>query len=272
MKRNLILPSALAFLLALIPSAGFAQTAKNVTLHVNPRWKQCSFQLDPSLTQSAWHQFTAEAGLVSYFRPLTDAKPMGAGNFELSALQWQTGIDDETSAWNDTFVHPFPTHWLFEGSGLAFPGLTFRGGVTDRIDAGAYFTRNPQANYGFYGAQVQYALVNDETRNWAASTRASFVSLFGPEDLTFTVYGLDLLASRAYTVSPKWLTVSPYAGVSGYLATSHERTAAVSLADETVSGAQAMVGAVAEVSRFRIAMEYNTARVSSRSIKIGVTF
>lgn len=49
------------------------------TLHVNPRWKQCSFQLDSSLTQGAWHQFTEEAGLVVYFRPLTDARPMGKG-------------------------------------------------------------------------------------------------------------------------------------------------------------------------------------------------
>ena len=84
--------------------------AQDVKLHVNPRWKECSFQLDPSLTQAAWHQFTREAGLVAYFRPLIDAKPMGAKHFELSLLNWQTGIDPKQSAWNDRFVHPDSTH------------------------------------------------------------------------------------------------------------------------------------------------------------------
>src|SRR5262245_38612518 len=57
-------------------------------LHVNPRWKECSFQLNSALTQEAWHQFAREAALVAYFRPLSDAKPMGKGRFELSLLQW----------------------------------------------------------------------------------------------------------------------------------------------------------------------------------------
>jgi hypothetical protein len=57
------------------------------TLHVNPRWRECSFQLDAGLTQSEWREFTKEAGLVVTFRPLTDAKPLGVGNFEVSLLQ-----------------------------------------------------------------------------------------------------------------------------------------------------------------------------------------
>lgn len=271
MNRKMIGTAAAALAPALLSSTGFAQQGKDITLHVNPRWSECAFQLDPSLTQQAWHQFTAEAGLVTYFRPLTDARPMGAGNFEVSLLQWETGIDDGDAAWNDTFVHPHSTHWLFEGSGLAFPGLMLRGGVTSRIDAGAYFTRNPDSNYGFFGGQVQYNVVNDAKRDWAASTRLSFVSLYGPEDLDFTVYGLDLLASREYFAS-NWASVSPYAGVSTYLSRSHEKTEAVDLRDENVLGVQAMVGAVARISVARIAVEYNTARVRSRSIKVGVSF
>lgn len=119
---------------------------------------------------------------------------MRRGDFELSALQWETDIDDTEAAWNDTFVHPDSTHWLLEGSGLAFPGLVVRAGVTDKIDAGAYF----------------------------------------------------------------------------YLSSSHEKSSAVNLADEHAVGAQAMVGAVLQISRARLALEHNTARVNSRSIKLGV--
>ena len=242
-----------------------------VGLHVNPRWKECSFQLDPSLTQAAWHQFTQEAGLVTYFRPLLDARPMGRGTVEVSVLQWETGIDDTDAAWNDTFVHPDSTHWLFEGPRLAFPGLTVRAGVTDGIDVGAYVTKAPGANYGFFGGQVQYNVVHDVQKNWAASTRVSFVSMYGPEDLELTVYGADLLASRRYTAFT-WAAVSPYVGVSTYLSTSHETTSAVNLDDENVLGAQGMVGAVVELSKARLAAEYSLARVNSISMKLGVSF
>ena len=238
------------------------------TLHVNPRWKECSFQLDASLTQAAWRQFAGEAAVVTYFRPLTGAKPMGRGNFEASVLQWKTGIDASEDAWNDTFVHPDSAHWLFEGSGLEFPGLTMRAGVTDRTDVGAYFTKSPGANYGFYGAQVQQNLIDDG--KLSASARMSMVSMYGPEDLDFSVYGVDLLASREFTVWSGRAALSPYAVVSGSLGRAQEKSAVVDLDDENVFGAQATLGVEARLWRTRLGVEYGFARVSSFSIKMGM--
>jgi hypothetical protein len=271
MTRTKIGAALAALVPVLLPSAGSAQHGKDIRLHVNPKWSECAFHLDPSLTQAAWRQFTGEAGLVAYFRPVTDARPMGAGNFELSLMQWRTSIDDADPAWNDTFVHPDSTHWLHDGGGLPFPGLMLRAGVTDRIDAGAYFTRNPESNYGFFGGQVQFNVVNDTTADWAASARLSFVTLFGPEDLDLAVYGVDLLASKEMFAS-RWVSVSPYAGVSAYLSRSHETADAVDLEDENILGARAMVGAVVQLSAARLALEYSTARVNSRSIKVGFAF
>src|SRR5437868_403320 len=99
MKNHLLI---LATVICAITSSAHTP---NVNLHVNTRWKECSFQIDPSLTQSEWNQFAREGALVAYFRPLTDAKPMGVGKFELSILQWNTGIDESDGAWNNTFVH-----------------------------------------------------------------------------------------------------------------------------------------------------------------------
>lgn len=264
--------AAVALAMALIQTPVAAQTHDHdghPHLHVNPRWKECSFQLDPALTQTAWRQFTGEAGLVAYFRPLSDARPMGKGRFELSVLQWETGIDDHDAAWNDTFVHPDSAHWLLEGDGLKFPGLMVRAGVSDNTDVGVYFTKNPGANYGFYAAQVQHALVKNPSRSWNAAARLSFASLYGPDDLDLRVYGVDLLASRTFALT-RWATVSPYVGGSTYLSSSHEKTTAVDLDDEHVLGAQAMVGATLQVSKARLGVEYNAAKVNSFSIKIGV--
>jgi hypothetical protein len=244
----------------------------NVQLHVNPKWKECSFQLDPSLTQEAWQQFTREAGLVAYFRPLTDAKPMGVWNVEVALLQWSTGIDDTDAAWNDTFVHPDSTHWLFEGDRLPFPGLTARVGITKKMDVGLYFTKNPNANYGFWGAQLQYNMVNNLEKKWAASARVNFSSLYGPEDLRLQIYGLDVIASKEFPLFAEWASVSPYVGVSAYLSSSHEVSDVVELKDENVGGGQAMVGAVLRLSIARLGVEYNFAKVNTLSFKIGVAF
>lgn len=241
-------------------------------LHINTKWSECSFQLDPSLTQEAWRQFTREAGLVAYFRPITEAKPMGKWNFEVSALTWATAFDETDAAWNDTFVHPDSAHWLKEGPRLAFPGLTGRIGITDKLDVGVYFTKNPNANYGFLGGQVQYNFVNDPVKKWSASARMNFSSLYGPEDLKLNIYGLDVITSKEFPIYSDWASISPYLGFSTYLSSSHETTEKVNLQNENVMGGQAMVGAVLALSVARIGVEYNIANLNTLSFKLGVAF
>jgi hypothetical protein len=262
----------LRFVVALtLFSSAYVGLAQEVKLHVNPRWRECSFQLDPSLTQSAWHDFTKEAGLVAYFRPLTDARPMGKWKFEISLLQWSTKINDKKSAWNDTFVHPDSAHWLKEGPRLSIPGLTARMGITDKIDVAVYWTKSVGANYGIVAGQIQYNILNDVEKNWAVATRASFSSIYGPEDFKFSTSGLDVLASKGYKIS-SWASVSPYMGVSTYMSHAHETSAVVDLHDETVVGAQGMLGVVTKLAKARIGVEYNFARVSTLSFKLGVSF
>lgn len=278
MKRIHTITTAVAIAVAALHAPATAQEHRHPgghshdkpVIHGNGRWEECSIQLHPSLTQAAWRQFTREGALVAYFRPVADAAPLGKGRFEVSLLQWDTGIDDADAAWNDTFVHPDSGHYLLdEGSGLKFPGLAARVGVTDALDVGLYVTKNPKANYGFVGGQLQRRLTGGRDGRWDASARVSFMALYGPEDADLRVYGLDLVASRRLALTP-WASVSPYAGVSGFLSTSHEKTAAVSLADERVTGGQAMAGAVLQVSRARIAAEYNFAAVRTVSLKVGV--
>ena len=282
MKRINLSTAAMALAIALISTPGVAHaqvrglgnapalhgsTGDGPVLHVSNRWKECSIQLDAALTQAAWRQFTEEAGLVAYFRPLVDAQPMGRGRFEVSLLQWQTNIDDHDSAWNDTFVHPDSEHWLFESEkGLAFPGLMARVGVSNKTDIGVYYTKNPNANYGFFGAQVQQNILG--RGDCSAATRLSFSSLYGPEDVDLAVLGWDVLASREFELNG-WASVSPYAGFSSYLSASNEKSPVVDLDNEVVGGSQAMVGAVVRLAGARLAMEYNAAKVNSISMKVG---
>ncbi len=273
MKNKITTITILAAILLLVQYNGFAQTVqKNVKLHVSTKWKDCSFQLDPSLTQDAWRQFTREAGLVSYFRPLADASSIGVGNYEFSLLQWETEFDDTKPAWNDTFVHPDSMHWLKDGERLPMPGFIFRTGIAKNIDGGIYFSKNPNANYGLWGGMVQYAFLNDNEFKWDAAARLNFNSLFGPEDVDLSIVGLDLLASKDFQLYSDWLSLSGYAGLSFYFASSHEKSNVVDLTDENVFGSRGFIGAITKISLGRIAFEYNFAAVNSISIKLGVEF
>jgi hypothetical protein len=259
-----IITVAAAAALSPTPSAAQARPI----LHINTRWKECSIQLDPSLTPKAWRQFTEEAGQVVYFRPLTTARPLGRGNFEFSLMQWQTNIDDESAAWNDTFVHPDATHWLYEGSGLKFPGMAFRAGVGSKTDVGLYLTKNPEANYGAWGVQVQQNLIGGEG-GWDVSARGNVMALFGPEDVAMNVVGVDVVTSwKSWSAGSASFT--PYAGLSTYVASSHEKSSRVNLADERVMSAMGTVGATLQYSFLRLGAEASMARVPSMALKLGV--
>jgi hypothetical protein len=260
---------AAVFVISAVPAS--AQSHSHPPLHVSDRWKDCAFQLDASLTRSAWRQFTREAAQVIYFRPLRDASPMGAGRVELSMIQAHVGIDDNDAAWNDTFVHPDSTHVLFEGSGLDVPGIMGRVGVTDRVDAGFFFTKNPNSNYGVAGGQVQYNMLNRGPASIDASVRASASTLFGPEDVNATVYGVDAVVSRTFNIR-RGVSIAPYVGATSFLSTTSEKSNVVDLPDEHIAGVHANAGAVANVSFLRVAFEYDAAAVQSRTLKIGFGF
>jgi hypothetical protein len=64
MKRRNLTTAAVALGLALFQTPATAQSGHRPHLHINTSWDECSIQLDPSLTQAAWRQFT-QAGLVA---------------------------------------------------------------------------------------------------------------------------------------------------------------------------------------------------------------
>jgi hypothetical protein len=231
-------------------------------LHTNDRWEECSIVLDPTLTQSVFHQFVREAGLVTYFRPMASAAPLGAGNFEVGLTKWGTRIDERAPAWNETFSHPDSEHYLVGGSTLQIPGVMARVGLSDRIDVGGYVTKSPGANYGFVGGQLQYNLLRAQEAGVDAAGRLGFVRVYGPEDVDLDTWGLD------FTVSREVSRLSPYAQVSTYLARGRETTTKVALEDEDVLGLQATLGMTVRASALRLGGELNLASVPGFSIKV----
>ncbi|NUO81356.1 hypothetical protein HUU05_14860 [candidate division KSB1 bacterium] len=233
-------------------------------LHVNHDLKSCSIELDPSLTQGQFHKFTREAAQVFTFKLMSPAEPLGAKKFQVGIDYSITKINDADPAWNNTFSHPHETHYL--GDQLAFPKLFARMGMSDRIDVGFYFTKNPEANYGFMGGEMKYALFMQPEKPWAMAVRTTYVTLLGVEDLNFHLLGADLSASK------KIGRLTPYCGIGANLARAIETTSKVNLHNETVLTPRGIIGGQLSLSFFTVTAEMDVAAVSTLSLRTGFRF
>jgi hypothetical protein len=86
--------------------------------------------------------------------------------------------------------------------------------------------------------------------------------LFGPEDVNASVYGLDVVASRDFSI------VSPYVALSGYLSRAQEKTTKVDLPDENVFGVQGTLGVAVSARSVRLGAEYTVAKVPGYAFKV----
>ena len=233
-------------------------------LHVNHRFRECSIILDPSLTQDQFHKFTREAAQVLTFKLMSPAEPLGAKKFQVGIDYSSTPIDDADPAWNNTFSHPDEDHYL--GDQITMPKLFARMGVSNRVDVGFYFTQNPNANYGFMGGEVKYALFMESEKPVAMALRTTYATLLGVEDLNFHLLGLDLSASKRIG------RLAPYVGIGANLGRAMETTSKVNLHNETVLTPRGIVGTQLSLSFFTVTAEMDVAAVSTFSLRMGFKF
>jgi hypothetical protein len=259
MKSKTCSKIAIAFVALCFISITHAQE-----LHVNHDIKSCSIELDPSLTQGQFHKFTREAGQVFTFKLMSPAEPLGAKKFQIGIDYAITSINDADPAWNNTFSHPHETHYL--GDQLAFPKLFARMGVSDRVDVGFYFTKNPDANYGFMGGEIKYALFMKPEKPLAMAVRTTYATLLGVEDLNYHLLGVDLSASKKIGM------LTPYLGIGANLGRAIETTSKINLHNETVLTPRGIIGTQLSLSFLSLTAEMDVAAVSTFSLRTGFKF
>lgn len=232
-------------------------------------WANCSFVIHSSLTQSEFQRFNREAGSIIYFQPLSGASNMGKGKFNLSFAMSNTPIDQGSGAWNNTFAHPIEEsgedpHWL--GPKVNIPNLRFRYALTDRIEMGSYITKDPAANYGFWGFDFKYSDIAPCLNGVQVAARVSHSRMFGPEDLRLGNTSADLLASK------KWDWVEPYVGGSIGYSQSRETTDEVNLQPARNLSPRLLAGAKVDFKFISASVEYDLAQVRTFSFKLGASF
>jgi hypothetical protein len=244
---------ALALVLCVAPSAARAHGPDghpaDPNLHVNPSLEDCNVQFAPELTQDAFARFVREFGSVSAFKQVSAPVTLGRGRLELGLGQTSFSIEDRADAWNDTFYHPDAYHEL--GSHQDFPKLRARYGVSDRVDVGTYWTRNPNANYGWLGLEVMVAMMRQsETTPVSLAVRGAYTKTLYVDDMDMHAATLDISAGRTL-----WNVVTPYVGVGTDGIYARETSAAVNLDDEWQSASRAFAGVGARLWHLGVAVE-----------------
>jgi len=222
-------PVALALLL---PAAALAQPV----LHVDPSIEDCEVRFAPELTQGAYRRFAREFGSVSAFKQASPPTTLGRWGVSLGLEEIFFTVEEEAPAWNDTFVHPGPDHWL--GADKAVPKLRLRLGVTDDLDVGAYFTKSPEANYGWFGLEAKYAiLVQRDDMPLALAVRGAYTKTLYVADMDMHALTADVSVGRTF-----WKVFTPYLALGGDAVLARETSPAVNLRTEALVVPHATAG------------------------------
>jgi hypothetical protein len=232
-------------------------------LHVGTAYKSCYFDLHPELTQKQFRTFTREGAMVVRFEQMAAPDALGSGSWSFSIGQSATPIDDRKGAWNNTFSHPESDHYL--GDVQQIPRLSARYGLNERVDLGLWGTVNPQANYGFVGADAKLSLVDSHfgTLPYHVAVRPSVTSVIGPKELWFGNAGLDVTAG--VTVAG----LSPYVGVGGTLGAAVETSRDVSLDPAITVTPVAVTGLAYHIWHVHLAAEATFSTVSTYGMVVG---
>jgi hypothetical protein len=253
-------------LMLLVPGAALAHDLDGPPLHVDPGVKDCSVEFAPNLTQGAFARFVREFGSVSAFKMMAPPTTLGRRQFLLGVEYLSFTVEEHSEAWNDTFAHPNADHPL--GSDKAFPMVRLRAGVTDRLDLGAFYTRNPDANYGWLGVEARYGVMRQDPKTPVnLVVRGAYTKTLYVHDMDMHALTADVAVGRTF-----WSRFTPYVDVGGDVVLARERSDVVNLHNEVQPVAHVIGGFELRYAFLSLGAEAHIAALTSYQLQIATVF
>jgi hypothetical protein len=264
MTTNPIVPISLVLLLPAIALAHGDGPDPN--LHVDPSVEDCSVVFAPELSQGAYHRFASEFGSVSAFKQMSPPTTLGRLGLSVGVEALNFSVEEHADAWNDTFTHPDADHEL--GSELSLPKLSLRVGVTENLDVGAFFARNPDANYGWFGVDMKYGVLQQsEDMPVALAVRGAYTKTLYVADMDMHAVTGDVSVGRTF-----WKVLTPYLGVGGDAVLARETSDAVDLNTEAVIVPHATAGFEVRYWHVAIGAEAQLSALTSYQARVSAVF
>ena len=235
-------------------------------LNVDPSVEDCSVRFAPDLTQAAFHRFAREFGSVGAFKQASPSTTLGRGRVSLDLEQIYFSVEEKSAAWNDTFVHPDAYHEL--GSSKSFPKLRLRVGVTDDLEVGAFYSENPQANYGWLGLEVKYGIFQQsEDMPISLAVRGAYTKTLYVADMDMHAAGIDVSIGRTF-----WKVLTPYLGLGSDAVLARETSDAVALKTEAMVVPHATAGFEVRYWHVAIGAEAQLSALTSYQAQVSAVF
>src|SRR5574337_774352 len=120
----------------------------------------------PALTQSQFHDLSADLGAVLSFKQLQSAEAEGITGFDLGLDLSSTNVA-HAAAWNTAT----------SGSGVTtipMARVSLSKGLPFGFDIGGFYSGATNSNIKDYGAELRYAIVDDGTFTPTVGVRAAF--------------------------------------------------------------------------------------------------
>lgn len=253
----------LVALLCLVPAAAPAQKP---ILHVDPSLKDCEVVFAPELTQSAFRRFVREFGSISAFKQMSPPTTLGKGGVAIGIDMIYFTVDEASDAWNDTFAHPDSLHYL--GSDKKIPSVKLRVGVTDALDMGVYYTRNPNANYGWLGVEGRYGLLRqNETMPISLTLRGAYTKTLYVSDMDMHTFTYDVSGGRTF-----WNRVTPYVGWGSDAVWARETSDAVQLKTELQAVSRAFAGVGVRLWHMTLGVEREVGALTRTQVQLAMVW
>lgn len=253
----------LAALVWLLPGSALGA---NPPLHVDPSLDDCSVEFAPELTQGSFARFVREFGSVSAFKLVASPRSLGKWGVAVGIEDIFFSVDEHSAAWNDTFAHPNATHDL--GASHSFPKLRLRVGITEDLDLGAFYTENPNANYGWIGVEGKYTFLRQSaSMPVVVAGRLAYTKTLYIEDMDMHAVTADVVAGRTF-----WDVLTPYAGVGNDLVLARETAKSVDLHAEAQNAPHALAGFEARIWHVGFGAEATLATIPSVQVQVSAVF
>ena len=224
-REFMTIPRMIAVAAFVIAAPLQAQSA-HPPLHVDSSLKQCSVEFASTLTQAAFRRFAREFGSVSAYKQMAPPSTLGKGRVSVGIEMMSFSVDETADAWNDTFAHPNDHHPL--GSRQNFPKLKLRAGITDGLDVGAFYARNPEANYGWLGLDGKYRVLTEgDNAPVSLAVRGAYTKTLYVSDMDMHAATADVSIERKLSFG-----LRPYVGLGADGVFVRETSDAVNLHSE----------------------------------------
>ncbi len=255
-----------AMVLVLLPPAIALGGAYDPNLNVDPSLDDCSVKFAPDLTQAAYRRFVREFGSVSAFKQGSPPMTLGQWRVSVDVEEIFFSVAEKSAAWNDTFAHPDAYHPL--GSSKAFPKLRLRAGVADDLEVGAFYTTNPNANYGWVGVEAKYGILEQRDGTpISLAVRGAYTKTLYVHDMDMHAATADVSIGRTF-----WNVLTPYVGVGSDAVLARETSPVVNLKTEALVVPHATAGFEVRTWHVAIGAEAQLSALTSYQAQVSAVF